>query len=235
MRQQGRLTEWNDNRGFGFITPRGGGDRVFVHISAFPRDMRRPLVMDLVTYAVDQDNRGRRRAVEVLFITPTRRALTARPDTVRTSLLPIALAISALLLALAAISAVVVGSGQVTATRTVSSTATSSDSIIASAFREQRNGVQLAGEGVVTRVLSDDNDGSRHQRFILTLSSGQTLLVAHNIDLAQRIASLREGDSVAFNGVYEWNAKGGVIHWTHLDPSGRHEAGWLKHSGQTYQ
>lgn len=76
---------------------------------------------------------------------------------------------------------------------------------------------------------------SRHQRFILTLSSGQTLLVAHNIDLAPRLASLKSGDSVAFNGVYEWNAKGGVIHWTHRDRSGRHQAGWLKHAGQTYQ
>ena len=119
-----------------------------------------------------------------------------------------------------------------------SSTATESTSpvdAISSAFNEQRSGVQVAGEGVVSKLLPDDNDGSRHQRFILTLSSGQTLLVAHNIDLAPRIASLREGDSVAFNGVYEWNTKGGVIHWTHLDPGGRHEAGWLKHAGQTYQ
>jgi Protein of unknown function (DUF3465) len=106
---------------------------------------------------------------------------------------------------------------------------------IRSAFNEQRSGVQVAGEGVVSKLLPDDNDGSRHQRFILALSSGQTLLVAHNIDLAPRIAALREGDSVAFSGVYEWNAKGGVIHWTHLDPGGRHEAGWLKHGGQTFQ
>lgn len=106
---------------------------------------------------------------------------------------------------------------------------------IRSAFNERRSGVQVAGKGVVSKLLPDDNDGSRHQRFILTLSSGQTLLVAHNIDLAPRIALLREGDPVAFNGVYEWNAQGGVVHWTHLDPDGRHEAGWLKHAGQTYQ
>ncbi len=112
---------------------------------------------------------------------------------------------------------------------------TSSDDAIRSVFNEQRSGIQVVGEGVVSKLLPDDNDGSRHQRFILTLSSGHTLLVAHNIDRAPRIASLREGDSVTFNGVYEWNAKGGVIHWTHLDPGGRHEAGWLKHAGQTYQ
>lgn len=235
MRQQGRLSEWNDDRGFGFVTPRGSEDRIFVHISAFPRDKRRPMAMDLVSFAVDHDDRGRRRAIEVLFLTPTRCALIARPETFRSSPLPIVLAISALLLALAAIGAVVVGSDPVTTTHTVSNTAISIDSAIASAFNEHRNGVQVAGEGVVSKVLSDDNDGSRHQRFILRLSTGQTLLVAHNIDLAPRIASLREGDTVAFNGVYEWNAKGGVIHWTHLDPGGRHEAGWLKHAGQTYQ
>jgi len=43
------------------------------------------------------------------------------------------------------------------------------------------------------------------------------------------------GDSVGFYGEYEWNSKGGVIHWTHLDPSGQHIAGWLKHDGKTYQ
>jgi hypothetical protein len=93
----------------------------------------------------------------------------------------------------------------------------------------------VRGEGRVVHILPDDDDGSRHQRFILKLASGQTLLVAHNIDLATRLAGLQEGDVVAFNGVYEWNSKGGLIHWTHRDPGGRHEAGWLKHNGQMYQ
>lgn len=106
---------------------------------------------------------------------------------------------------------------------------------IQAAFNAQQSGVQVQGEGVVTTVLADDNDGSRHQRFILKLHPGQTVLVAHNIDLAPRIATLASGDTVAFNGVYEWNAKGGVIHWTHHDPAGRHAAGWLRHAGQTYQ
>ena len=98
-----------------------------------------------------------------------------------------------------------------------------------------RSGGQTQGSGIVTRILPDDNDGSRHQRFIIRLDSGRTLLIAHNIDLAPRIASLREGDTVAFNGVFETNERGGLIHWTHRDPQGRHEAGWLKHKGQTYQ
>jgi hypothetical protein len=85
------------------------------------------------------------------------------------------------------------------------------------------------------KLLPDDNIGSRHQKFIIKLSSGQTLLMAHNIDLAHRIGSLREGDSVQFYGEYEWNNKGGVIHWTHRDPSGSHVAGWLQHQGKRYE
>lgn len=106
---------------------------------------------------------------------------------------------------------------------------------IASAFQQRRSGVQVTGAGIVTRILDDDTDGDRHQRFILRLESGQTLLVAHNIDLAPRIASLSTGDTVEFNGEYEWNEKGGVIHWTHLDPDGQHQDGWLKHNDETYQ
>lgn len=94
---------------------------------------------------------------------------------------------------------------------------------------------QLEGVGTVIKVLRDDNEGSRHQRFILRRESGQTVLVAHNIDVAPRIPELRPGDGVAFFGEFEPNAKGGVVHWTHHDPAGRHVAGWLKHNGRTYQ
>jgi hypothetical protein len=99
----------------------------------------------------------------------------------------------------------------------------------------QRSGTQMSGIGVVRRVLPDDNDGSRHQRFILELAEGQTVLVAHNIDLAPRLTSLDPGDTVAFYGEYESNAQGGVIHWTHHDPARRHVDGWLKHEGRTVQ
>ena len=84
-------------------------------------------------------------------------------------------------------------------------------------------------------VLRDDNEGSRHQKFILSLDNGLTILVAHNIDLAPKIENLRKGDMVEFFGEYEYSAQGGVIHWTHRDPNHRHEDGWLKHNGKIYQ
>ena len=106
---------------------------------------------------------------------------------------------------------------------------------IASAYATQTSDLQVSSSGTVVKLLPDDNKGSRHQRFILKLSNNQTVLVAHNIDLAPKITSLRRGDIVEFNGEYEWNNKGGVIHWTHHDPAGRHQDGWLKHNGSIYE
>ncbi len=106
---------------------------------------------------------------------------------------------------------------------------------IREAFRDHRNNIQVEGQGTVKRILPDDREGSRHQRFVLRLDGAQTILVAHNIDLAPRINALREGDVVSFYGEYEWNAKGGVLHWTHRDPHGRHADGWLRHQGRIYQ
>jgi len=104
----------------------------------------------------------------------------------------------------------------------------------AAAFTQADADTQVRGEGVVINVLADDNYGSRHQRFILRLASGQTVLVAHNIDLAPRVDGLQEGDRVAFYGEFEWNDKGGVIHWTHKDKRGSHADGWLERAGQRY-
>jgi hypothetical protein len=114
-------------------------------------------------------------------------------------------------------------------------TQAAADDDVAIAFRDHRSRVQVQGSGQVSRLLPDDDSGSRHQRFILRLPSGQTLLIAHNIDLARRVADLRVGDSVEFDGEYDWDARGGVVHWTHLDPQGRHASGWLRHDGRTFQ
>jgi len=107
--------------------------------------------------------------------------------------------------------------------------------ILRDAFERRQSDVQVEGWGVVVQILPDDRKGRRHQRFILKLDTGQTLLVAHNIDLAPRIASLTKGDRVSFFGEYEWNAQGGVLHWTHHDPQGRHVNGWLEHKGVRFR
>ncbi len=107
--------------------------------------------------------------------------------------------------------------------------------IMQDAFDNRKSDFQIQGEGVVTRILSDDLDGSRHQRFILQISEKQTVLIAHNIDIASRLPGLTVYSTVEFYGEYEWNDLGGVIHWTHHDPDGYHIDGWLKYNGETYQ
>lgn len=102
------------------------------------------------------------------------------------------------------------------------------------AVRQRQSDVWLVAEGKVKYVLKDDNEGSRHQRFILSINPGLTVLVAHNIDLAKRVP-LRKGDSIRLRGEYEWTDKGGVLHWTHHDPGGRREGGWIEHKNQRYQ
>ena len=98
-----------------------------------------------------------------------------------------------------------------------------------------RSDVIVQQGGRVIKILPDDTQGSRHQKFIVRLHSGATVLVAHNIDLAPRVGGLKEGDWVVMKGEYEWNDKGGVVHWTHRDPNGSHPHGWLEVAGKRYE
>lgn len=111
--------------------------------------------------------------------------------------------------------------------------ATQENAALKQAFAQKQSHVWLEGSGIVKKLLPDDNKGSRHQRFLVSVSPEQTLLFAHNIDLALR-ADLNVGDQVMFRGEYIYNPKGGIMHWTHHDPHGKH-GGWIKVNGQTYE
>jgi uncharacterized protein YjdB len=119
--------------------------------------------------------------------------------------------------------------------QTQEQTSTKKQSSIEEAFSKKKSNVQVDGSGILLRLLKDDTHGLRHQKILLRLNSGETILIAHNIDLSPRIDALKKGDTLAFYGEYEYNAKGGVVHWTHHDPQKRHVDGWLKHNGKTYQ
>lgn len=109
-----------------------------------------------------------------------------------------------------------------------------SDAQILEAIRAHATGVLVQSSGKVTKLLPDDRDGNWHQRFIIRLKEGQTLLIAHNIDLAPRVP-VEEGRVIEFKGQYEWNEQGGVVHWTHRDPGKRHADGWIKLDGKTFE
>lgn len=68
MRHQGKISDWKDDQGFGFITPNGGGQRVFVHINSFSSRQKRPLGDEIVTYELRPDARRRPQADSVAFV-----------------------------------------------------------------------------------------------------------------------------------------------------------------------
>ncbi len=104
----------------------------------------------------------------------------------------------------------------------------------AQAFQAHRSHVTMVVEAQVVRTLPDDREGSRHQRFLIRTQAGVTLLVAHNIDLAPRIPGLLPGEPLTLRGEYLWNPKGGLLHWTHQDPSGRHAGGYILRGSHRY-
>lgn len=111
---------------------------------------------------------------------------------------------------------------------------TSGSERVAQAFAAHESGVVVTVEGTVDRVLADDRDESRHQRLLLRLADGATVLVAHNIELAERVP-VKVGERLRLRGQYEWNERGGVLHWTHRDPRGDHPAGWIEHAGRRFE
>lgn len=93
------------------------------------------------------------------------------------------------------------------------------------------------GKGKVDKILPDDLKGSRHQKFTVKLANKTSVLVVHNIDICKRIHNLKQGDTIEFFGVYQWNRFGGLIHWTHKNRHKLeidHKDGWLKHQGILY-
>jgi len=83
VRSKGRITSWNDDKGYGFISPLAGGKRIFIHVSALGSRTRRPEVNDVVTYAVSRDAQGRPCAANATLAgdKPTKKASNKRSKT----------------------------------------------------------------------------------------------------------------------------------------------------------
>jgi hypothetical protein len=108
-------------------------------------------------------------------------------------------------------------------------------SAVESAFTNKSQDLSVVVKGAVTSLLSDDTEGDKHQRFIISLSNKQTLLITHNIDIGTRVTGVKVSSVVYVHGDYIWNDQGGLIHWTHHDPMGKHEDGWIVFNGVKYE
>lgn len=121
-------------------------------------------------------------------------------------------------------------------TQAASASAQADDAAVAADFASNQSTVEVTADGIVVGVLADrrSSDGT-HEQFIIRLTSQNlTVEIEHNISIAQRVP-VAVGDYVIVHGEYIWNASGGLIHFTHHDPQGTHEGGYIVDKGKTYQ
>jgi hypothetical protein len=112
---------------------------------------------------------------------------------------------------------------------------TADDAAIASDFQAHASNVEVTADGVVVAIFNDRRSSTgTHEQFVIRLTSqNMTVEVEHNISIGRRVP-VAQGDHVVVHGEYIWNAQGGLIHFTHHDPQGTHEGGYIVDHGTTY-
>ena len=117
-----------------------------------------------------------------------------------------------------------------------STTEAPNDAALCSAYDDERSHVEVVADGTVTRIMGVQSGRvSPHEGFLMRLGTGCSVVVRveANTDFTGAIP-LTIGEHVLVKGEYEYYPLGGVIHWTHRDPRGRHEGGYIEAGGQTY-
>jgi len=116
-------------------------------------------------------------------------------------------------------------------------TAPDDNARLAALAAAHRSDEEVEVTGRVIRLLDDDVEGDRHQRFLLQVGeTALVVLVAHNIDVGARVP-VAVDDELRVRGEYVWNDQGGLLHWTHRNPARdpRHEGGWIQLGGRRYE
>jgi hypothetical protein len=94
--------------------------------------------------------------------------------------------------------------------------------------------VEITVKAPVKKLLPDDTRGLPHQKFLIELSNGTTVLIAHDTAIAPHVP-LQAGDTPIIRGEYIWNERGGLIHFTHHPARSGHEGGFIYFNGIRYQ
>lgn len=106
-------------------------------------------------------------------------------------------------------------------------------STVQDAYRAHQSGMMAEVTGTVARILIDDKDDLRNQKFIIRLSNGQMLLVIHDQVASERVP-VSVNDTVLVRGKYQWSETGGTLQFTRRDHSTRRMHGWIEHQGKRY-
>lgn len=257
---QGKIIRWNEERGFGFVQEEITKQEIFIHISSLNVRTPPPEIGEKIEFETSfNEKKGKTEVKKAVYLNRTaplsvkkerkkysqnHKSYPQKTDNAHHTMSEKSM-IGWLLLIVVLIVLVLSyffvfkenSSNNIVDKQAVVAHSVPSDNSdeIHRLFIQQQNDIFITGRGIVQKVLPDDLQGSRHQRFILQLSNGQTLLIAHNIDLADRLPNLQKGDEVSFAGDYVYNNKGGLIHWTHKDPRGSHKDGYLMYQGKIYQ
>lgn len=96
------------------------------------------------------------------------------------------------------------------------------------------SGIWVKLSGHIVRLLPDDDIDGGHQRLVIDIGNGRTLLVTHNLALSDRVPA-GIGDRLYLRGRFEWNERGGLVHWTHDDPFRKEPAGYIRFRGSTFR
>jgi len=105
--------------------------------------------------------------------------------------------------------------------------------LIVQAYDGRTSNIIVETEARVVLLLPDIEDLGKFQEFKIELENGHVLRVLHDLDESNRVP-LAVSSKIRLRGEYDWSVDGGVIHWTHDDPAGQREGGWIDYLGQRY-
>ena len=109
-----------------------------------------------------------------------------------------------------------------------------SDNDIIRAVNDRRRVNYVEGGSMtVTRVLPDDDDGRKHQKWMVRLSNGKTLQAVYNSDMCPEVP-IKVGDVIAMGGMFLWTNSGPMLHWLHHDPRANRPDGYVYVNGNYY-
>ena len=105
--------------------------------------------------------------------------------------------------------------------------------VLADAYLNKKSGMMAEVQGQVTRLIMDEEESARVQKFVICAISGQSRLVTHDLSRSDRVP-VAIGDKVMVRGEYVWSEPGGTLICPTRDNGSGGRNGWIEHKGERY-